>query len=269
MKKYTKEEAMTELNLSNTAITAHFKRTQEKLREQDIILEKHGRGSQATYTITYLAPADGRAEIIEDEITDLIFNEEDISLSTPPFLCLLVALSTPFLGFRGTGTDFLNYVGLPVTAYNKKMVREGLQHLSDSGYFFRGLGIEEVPGKESIYHATLIHDKTQLLAAPRGLVEGCKQVAKLHDLNWVLVLKTYMGLKIVDKEQPFLAYKLIEYTGMSAGMLRRTIKALKSTNFIESELDRRMIQGEHICNGRTVNFNAWLPELEEELRKPR
>lgn len=260
----TRKEICERFNFSEHQITKNFKRCQEQLfNKYNIRLTKTGRGEKVDYQVEDIPMTtsihqsiafiqDAHKEVVMDKqlFTDLIdWN----------FMVFMGIVLCPMIVFRGTLDDFLQYVGVKVTAANKKLLKQSLVMLDQKDIIEYRVDRTD----DNVFTASILAKVEKSLNIGVDMVQKCMQLQKDNGMNsWVPLLKTWLGLQIllIDEQRRFITMQqLSETTGINIKMLTKCKNILEKNNLLESErkyIDPTTCIGQEIdLNGLTHDYN--------------
>jgi hypothetical protein len=109
---------------------------------------------------------------IYDEDRPLIdIGKESLSLENFEFFSLLGVVITPWGTFRGTKKDFLNYIGVPISEKNLKMLDAALNSLSEKKY------VGYVPDEDDYINVFLMRRVEREIKVRIDLIKHCQEIA--------------------------------------------------------------------------------------------
>lgn len=260
----TRKEICERFNFSEHQITKNFKRCQAQLfNKYNIRLTKTGRGEKVDYQVEDIPMTtsihqsiafiqDAHKEVVMDKqlFTDLIdWN----------FMVFMGIVLCPMIVFRGTLDDFLQYVGVKVTAANKKLLKQSLIMLDQKDIIEYRVDRTD----NNVFTASILAKVEKSLNIGVDMVQKCMQLQKDNGMNsWVPLLKTWLGLQIllIDEQRRFITMQqLSETTGINIKMLTKCKNILENNNLLESErkyIDPTTCIGQEIdLNGLTHDYN--------------
>jgi hypothetical protein len=249
----TVQEISEKYHMSELSITKNFLRTQESiLKKYGVKIIKEGRGEKATYREEYVT--DQRAKTLYDETREkMLISNDSLKLMNWEFMVFLALIMTPMLVFRGSFEDFLKYVEVPVTDANITQLKGALSNLEKQNYI--SYNLDRTDNK---YFVAAIYRKVEEeMQIGIGMIQDCKRLAKKHHKrSWVPILKTWLGVEMLSKNQPYTVEDLKAITGLSDYQIRESNKILKESNVFKTS---RAYAGYLMCIGTNVDLNV--PEM--------
>lgn len=247
----TLEEICQKYGYSESSVLKQWTRTQEKIyNKYGVKIKKEGRGTKATYIEEKDEISDNRALTMFDETrTELVLNNESLSLINCDFLVFLGIVSTPMGMFRGTYEDFLKYIGAGVTKDNLEMLEDALLGLVD-----RELIVYDTDEDVIILYVKRKAEKEMSLGIE--MIRHCRILAEVyhkHKRGWLNLFKVWVAVQICAEEQPFTMEKISKMTNLSKPQIRDAKKILE-----RDELFRTSRAGRYfLCQGMNVDLNGF------------
>lgn len=212
-------------NVSESSVKTAFPRTQKALlKKYGVRIIKEGRGAAAEYYEQW--EDDGRADSIYEEVKDdIIIDNESFKLMDWDFLVFLAIIITPMRVFRGTYEDLLRYIEIKVTPYNLNLVKYALNDLKSKGF----INYEVDMSTNENYIVAYIYRKIEhQMHIDKGMVTTCKLLGeKYHKRSWVPLLKTWLGVQMMEERQPYTISDLQKVTGLSEYQIRTSNNILR------------------------------------------
>jgi predicted transcriptional regulator len=179
----------------------------------------------------------------------MVIDNESFKLLNWDFMVFLAIVTTPMLVFRGSFEDFLRYVEVTVTDKNIKLLKESLSNLEERNYISYDLD-----RTDSNYFVAAICRKTEEeMQIGIGMIRDCKRLAeKYHKRSWVPILKTWLGVEMLSKTQPYTMEDLQKVTGLSAYQIKESNKVLKESCIFRTSKAYANYQQ---CIGTRVDLN--------------
>lgn len=245
----TAQDICDKYGYSINSLTTNFNRVAASiLKKHGVRIIKEGRGKNARYMEI---EDDRRALTMYEEVKDIAMNQGTISLANWDLLALVAICCTPMLVFRGSYREFLGYVEIGATAANIKALKLALIDLQNREYIMYQVD----KTNEDYFMAGLYHAIEEELGVGISTIRQCKQLAdKYHKHGWLNIFKTYVGMQVLQENQPFTVAQLSEYTGLSEYMIRESTKILEAENMIKTDI--KYYKGTYYRLGREVEFNA-------------
>lgn len=237
---------------SENTIKTQFKRTAAQLLEKKgIILTKQGRGDNVEYFVEYTD--DRRADNLYKEAkTDIILSQNSISYPAFEFLIFLTLATTPMLVFRGSYGEFLKYVQIREREDNIEKLKRALEELSN-----KDIVMYNIDKTNNNYFVASIYRKVEEeTKIGIEMVRECKRLQEEYNKKeWISLLKTWIGIKILHENQPYTQRELAELTGQSEYTVREASKILEKSNIFKTS--KVFVKGTWICLGKNVDLNAF------------
>lgn len=245
----TAKELSEKYGYSLNSIQTNFNRVYKAiLKKHGIRIAKEGRGKNATYIEM---EDDQRALTMYEEVKDIAMNQGTISLANWDLLALVAICCTPMAVFRGSYREFLGYVDLEGTAAHIGALKLALKDLLEKEYIMYQVD----KTNEDYFIAGLYHAVEEELGVGISTIRQCKEVAeKYNKKSWLNIFKTYVGMQVLQDNQPFTTMQLSEYTGLSEYMIRESTKVLEAENMIKTDIIYQ--DGTYFRIGKEVQFNA-------------
>lgn len=248
----TLEELCKKYGVSESSVKDNFNRTKNSImKKYGISIIKEGRGKNATYREEVKETlSDKRALTMYNEThSEIIFNNESLTLVNAEFLVFLGIVSTPMAMFRGAPADFLRYIGIKATPQNLEMLDDALLELAD-----RELIFYETDEDIIILYVRRKVEKEMKLGIE--MIRRCREIAEKNNKHkdaWLKLLKVWIGVQICAEDQPFTIARLSEMTGLSQKQILECRKLLEHDNlFITSRAGKFLS-----CTGKLVTLNGF------------
>lgn len=249
----TIQEVSQKYGYSESTIANKWKRTQEAiLKKYDILIRKTGKGQKAVYT---------ECKIIDDKRQDSLYkeNKEEIALSAESlrminwdFLVFLTIVTTPLCVFRGDYKTFLSYIDLKPTPANINALKTAINNLVESNYIIYE---EDKSTNEGYFILSLKRKVEKDMSVSISTIRQCKEIADNHNKrSWVPLLKTWVGIKVLEENQPFTNRELQTLTGLSEDQILKSKKMLAEN---EKFLISKAYTSHTTCIGQNVTMNAF------------
>lgn len=204
----------------------NFKRTQDSiLKKYGVAIIKEGRGASASYREekTSKLKESSVNEMKEDLRNRMKLNETYFTFVNGAFLILLGVISAPYMLFRGTREELLNFIGIKNCGYGMSLLEDALLDLVDKEL----VGYEEDEDLLIIYVRRWAERDLQLNSA---MVEECRFIAWRHNKGdkefWMDLLKVWVGIQLCVTGQSFSNDELILITGLKEEQLQYYKKLL-------------------------------------------
>ena len=260
----TIQELSEKYQVAESSIKNAFPRTQAAiLKKHGVRIKKEGRGEKAVYYEEWID--DQRALTMYEETKEtLIINSDQLSMVNWDFHVFLGIITTPMLVFRGSYEDFLRYTQIPVNKNNVWELKMALEHLVARDY----ISYQVDKTNDNYFVAALWYQTEKDMEIGIEMVRTCKKLAESYNKrSWVPLLKTWLGVQMMSKHQPYTVQQLAEITGLSDYQIRESTKILGDCDVFQTS---RAYKSYQRCIGTNVEFihEAFydLPE-KGELRK--
>lgn len=248
----TLQQVCDKFNYSQSYVLKNFPKMQNAvLKKYNILLEKRGRGSKATYEITQ---DNSRALTLykEKQTRSVMLDSQSIrSMMNMEFVTFLGIVMTPLQVFRGSYKDFLNYIQMDTRIENIKRLQEALEFLEKKDYIHYS-----VDKTNSDYFFAGIYRKIEEeISVGIGMIKICKELGEKYKRPWVALLKMWLGIKYlyIQDLQPYTMKDLVYLTGLSQYQLRKCGKVLEQENTFVTD---KVYAGYCACLGKHVELNG-------------
>ena len=253
----TLKEVTTKYNISESSLQQNFKKTQKSImKKYGVIINKSGRGASAIYTEEIIrSEADTRALTMYEETKENISMESEMfnTLVDWDFIVLLAILTTPLLVFRGNYTQFLEYVKIKPNPDNIQKLKDTLDDLSKKNIILYTLDTSTDDG----YFIASIYKKVENeMQIGIEMIKKCKELADKNNMQyngWSKLLKTWLGVQILYKRQPYTMKELSEVTGLPESTLRKCGKILEKDYVFYTD---KAYAAYDVCLGKYVMLNG-------------
>lgn len=246
----TLQEVCEKYGVSESSLTTAFPRTQKAiLKKHGVKIIKEGRGQKAVYLEEWLD--DKRAINMYEETKDVvIIDKESLKLMSWDFMVLLAIVTTPMLVFRGSFSDFLKYVEVPVNESNIRNLKQALSSLEG-----RGIISYTLDKTDFNYFVVALYRRVEIeMQIGLGMVQTCKSLAKKYNKNsWVPLLKTWLGAQMLTDKQPYTLGDLEKITGLSTYQIKSSSKILRESKIFRTS---KAYVGFNRCIGIYIDINS-------------
>lgn len=252
------------------SLKEHFGKYQKQVeKKHGVQLLKRGRGDNVEYFIVG-NEIQSSIELIQDAHKEVIMDQSTFTnLIDWNFMVFIGIITCPFMSFRGTYKQFLEYVGI------KNKDKENIQRLKDT---FRELERNDyiyfvpddsVKGEEEEYFGLFIKRKAEVeMKIGIDMIQECIKIQKQNNMrSWVPLLKTWLGLQLLVKDSGnsaeatlFTIDELSKTTGINRDMTIKCKKILESNNLYQLS---RAYKNNH-CMGQEVNLNILWRDQDEK-----
>lgn len=244
----TKKEVCERFGFSENNFTKNFKRCQKIVFDKyHVNLIKEGRGESATYIIeensvpTVLTTSS--IDLIKDAHKEVVMDRTSFGeLIDWDFMVFIGIITCPFMSFRGTYKQFLDYVGIKdKSKVNINRLKATFEKLAKNDYIYYILDDSLIDDEQ--YFGLFIKRKTEVeMKIGIDMIQRCMRLQKANNMNsWVPLLKTWLGLQLIsmgikDENQNviFNMSELEEVTGVNKKMLTKCKKILEQDNLFQT-----------------------------------
>ena len=258
----TLQEVAVKYKVSETSLKNCFPRTQASiLKKYGVTIKKEGRGASANYIEEWLD--DQRAiTMYEETKTSFMINSEQLAMINWDFHVFLGIITTPMLVFRGSYEEFLRYIAAPVNGNNLWELKMALEHLSGRDY----ISYQIDKTNPNYFVAALWYQTEKDMEIGIEMVKTCKQLAESYNKrSWIPLLKTWLGVQMMSKHQPYTVKDLARATGLSEYQIRESNKILSDCEVFKTSrayLDYQRCIGTNVDLNHEAFYN--LPEVGEK-----
>lgn len=246
----TLQEVCNKYGVSESSMKNMFPRTQQSiLKKHGVKIIKDGRGQKATFREEW--QDDKRAlTMFEEAKEEVILDGESFKLMNWDFLVFLAIITTPMLVFRGSYEDFLKYVDVPITDSNRRMLVDALIGLKERDFISYTIDKTD----SNFFIAGIYRKVEEEMNIGIGMVKTCKRLAKKYNKrSWVPLLKTWLGVQMLEKNQPYTVGTLCAITGLSEYQIKTSNKILKDSCIYRTS---RAYANYQKCIGTKVDLNV-------------
>ena len=245
----TIEEVSATYDVAVSTLKNAFPRAQASiLKKYGVKIIKTGRGASANY-IEEIAD-DQRANTMYEEVkTSFMINSDQLSMMNWDFHVFLGIITTPMFVFRGSYEDFLRYLEVKVNADNIKELKVALEHLAARDFIHYTID----KTNDNYFIAALWYQTTKDMEIGIEMVVACRKLAKTYNKkSWVPLLKTWLAVQMMSKQQPYKMEQLKEMTGLSDYALRESCRILEDCEVFKTS---RAYKSFLCCAGKNVDMN--------------
>lgn len=246
----TLKEVAEKYGMSESSLKNAFPRSQASIEKKyGVRIVKQGRGDKAVYYEDFIEDDQRALTMYEEPKEHFAISQEQLAMVNWDFHVFLGIITTPMLVFRGSYTDFLKYIQAPITNNNLWELKMALEHLAARDYISY-----QVDKTNEEYFIAALWRKTELdMEIGIEMVCTCKRLAELNNKrSWVPLLKTWLGVEILSKKQPFTMKELGAMIGLSEYQIRESCKVLESSAVFKRS---RAYLDYQTCVGSTVDLN--------------
>lgn len=265
MKEVTLEQLCKRFDRAESAFTKNFKRTADKIWEEDgYIIKKEGRGKNTTYTLEKEESENvlkkGSEPFFENNL--MVVNVDVQSFRTLidwDFLVLILLIVLQDSGrlsrltFRGNYDDFLRYLDKDVTKYTRKKLKEVLERLDKNGYIL----YKQDKNEPSFFIIGMSYHCEKDIDINIPIFKYCKKISDKHgNKSSIPLIKTWLTIEYLQKEsQNALRIKdIAAASGLSEYTVRKSKKILEDENVFL--ITKKYLGGTYLCEGSEFDYNA-------------
>lgn len=246
---------------SVNSLKQHFGKYQKQVeKKHGVQLVKKGRGETTEYFVIG-NEIHSSIELIKDAHRDVVMDQSAFTdLIDWNFMVFIGIITCPFMSFRGTYKQFLEYVGIKNKSKdNINRLKETFKELEENGYIYFILDTSVKDEKEE-YFGLFIRRKTEVeMKIGIDMIQQCIKLQKENDMrSWVPLLKTWLGLQLLvdsnmNKNESilFTLDELEMKTGVNKNMLIKCKKILEGDGLFQTS---KAYKNYH-CIGQTIDLN--------------
>lgn len=249
----TGEEMCKKYDLAPSTLKSHFKRVQEKLYKQGILLTKMKINGEQMYLIN---------QEYSNKCTDIGFTDFEVLKDMDNMSCniLLTLSSFEFFGFGGDIKEFIQErLNIEYTSYQKDLFMKTIQTLEEKGYILYKID----PNDKKYFIIGLASKMKRALQYRQWFIQMCKDIAAQNNLkSYIPLFKVIVALCVLTNDfgrDTLVTYKNItEITGLSAYKIKQCFDVLAQDNkIIIGRLQYEIDDGEVVrCKGRLIEENV-------------
>lgn len=257
----TRKELCDQYNIAESSIKNTFPAVQKRFLKKGYILRKEGRGDNAQYFIT--VANDHRAEtLLKETKTEIFMSQAEFrDLKDFRFIVFLAIITTPMLTFRGTFSQFLNYIEVEDTKYNRKILKESFKDLVAANF----IDYTEDNSTDEGYFLVWLPRKRELeMSLGIDMVRRCKKLGDEYHEKMGDLIKVWTAMGYAYYNQPFTMGDLENLTGLSPYKIRKAKKILEGDDLFCTSKVYDVVDGSAFCSGQIVNFNG-IPHENRDL----
>lgn len=261
----TRKELCEQYNISESSVKTSFTKVQKSFDKKGLILTKQGRGDKAIYTVV---SKEDRSETFlqtakfEIGMTKMQFHD----LKDFRFIVLLGIITCPHLVFRGTLSQFLNYIQVQDTKYNRNILKESLTDLVSRNFI---LYADDNSTEEGYFIVSILRKKEQEMSLGIEMIKHCQLLSEKSGEKLVDLIKVWTAMGYAYYNQPFTMGELENLTGLSSYKIRRAKKVLEEDNLFMTSKVYEFLGGDTnsvFCRGQEFKeFNILRQENQEVL----
>lgn len=253
----TIKEVCEKYGYAESTVKTQFTKVQAKiLKEKHIKLVKKGRGAAAYYEEEVEPECCRALTMFQEEPHELLLTEGDVSFVNWTFHVFLALVTTPMRVFRGTVEQLCQYMDIPVTPANKDACKIAIDELVTKKLIQCSLD----PTDENYFTMNILRKTEREYKINYQMLLTCKELAeKANKKKWLPLLKTWIGVQMLEENQPYTVAQLQSLTGLSAYQLRECNKILKDNDIYKTS---RAYAAMNLCLGTNVELNAFYNQVE-------
>ena len=258
----TVKEVCEKFTYSQSTIINNFSRFQKAVQKKyGVLLVKTGRGKDTVYDII---EDNSRAETLykQDETRTVMLSTRQAQIIQFDFMVFLGIIMTPLQVFRGSYSDFLNYVQVQNNKENRKKLKQSLELLNKEDYIHYNVDKTD----QNYFFAGIYRKVEEKISVGINMIRECKLLAfKEKKRSWVNLLKVWLGVKYlyIQDLQPYTVQDLCNLTGLSAYQIREAGKVLEKDNVFRSD---KVYVSYQRCLGKNSVLNI-LHEGNQDMNK--
>ena len=261
----TRKELCEQYNIAESSVKASFKKVQNSFDKKGLILIKQGRGESADYVV--LSKEDRPNTFLQTDKTEIAMTKIQFhDLKDFRFIVLLGVITCPHLVFRGTLSQFLNYIQVTDNKYNRQLLKESFQDLVNQHFI---LYADDNSTEEGYFIVSILRKKEQEMSLGIEMIQHCKLLSEKSGEKITDLIKVWAAMGYAYYNQPFTMGELEKLTGLSAYKIRGAKKVLEGDNlFTTSKVYEKLDAGEGVfCVGQEFKeFNGLRKENQELLQ---
>ena len=246
----TLQELCAKYGYAESTVKNKFPTVRDKiLKDKGVLIVKSGRGANADYTEEF--KSDCRAVTMYQEPPHDIFMTSDLSLMNWEFHIFLAVVTTPMCTFRGTTEQLMGYMGVPLTPSNIDHCTTALCNLVNRNLL--GFWVDPTDNR---YFSLMIYRSVELeMRISYNMITTCQELAEAAGKrSWVPLLKTWLGVQMLEKNQPYTVAQLQELTGLSPYQIRESNKILQDNEIYRTS---KAYLDFNRCLGSNVELNGF------------
>lgn len=248
----TREEVCEKYGVSDSSLKTNYRRTQQAiLKKYGVKIEKEGRGEYATYREVKDVDLERAISMYKEAKDDFAITKTTLKLVNMEFCCFLGIVITPMLVFRGNFKEFAKYMEIKPTEANIAAIKSALSSLEEKGFIIYTLDYTD-----RTYFIASVSRKVEVeMRISLDMVKTCKKIAENHNKrSWIPFLKVWIGIQILQIQEPFTLDDICNITGLSRYQVRETKKLLEANELFRSSKAYRF---GYACMGESVDLNAF------------
>lgn len=253
---FTAEELCAKYNIAVSTLKQNFTRTCAMLeKKHGVKLSKSGRGKNTYYYISSFEHSDpSRALTIYDSLeSNNIPLEPAARLLDLHFLVFIGIVSSPQRAFRGSYTDLLSYLDIPISPQEIENVKNVLTHLVTCNYIM----YMEDPSNPMYFMASIQWHTEEVLKFELNALLAFQKMVEGTRKSWIPLMKVYFALHLL--EQPCTVSEITQLTQLSEYKVRDSLLLLEQNNIIirDKQTGFNQITHKYYCAGTDITINAF------------
>ena len=261
----TRQELCEQYNIAESSIKTSFKQVQKRFDKKGLILVKQGRGDKADYIV--MSKEDRSATYLQTFKTEIGMTKMQFhDLKDFRFIVLLGIITCPHLVFRGTLSQFLDYIQVEDSKYNRQVLKESFQDLIDKHFI---LYADDTSTNEGYFIVSILRKKEQEMSLGIEMIKHCQLLSEKSGERVTDLIKVWTAMGYAYYNQPFTMKELENLTGLSSYKIRGARKILEEDNlFMTSKVYETLEDDESVfCLGQEFKeFNILNPANQELLQ---
>ena len=259
----TRQELCEQYNIAESTVKTSFKQVQKRFDKKGLILTKQGRGDKADYIV--VSKEDRSSTFLETSKVEIGMTKMQFhDLKDFRFIVLLGIITCPHLVFRGTLSQFLDYIQVEDNKYNRQILKESFQDLVDRHFV---LYADDNSTDEGYFIISILRKKEQEMSLGIEMIKHCQLLSQKSGERDTDLIKVWTAMGYAYYNQPFTMKELEKLTGLSSYKIRGAKKILEGDNLFTTSKVYETLEDEEgvFCLGQEFKEFNILNKANQEL----
>ena len=259
----TRQELCEQYNIAESTVKTSLKQVQKRFDKKGLILTKQGRGDKADYIV--VSKEDRSSTFLETSKVEIGMTKMQFhDLKDFRFIVLLGIITCPHLVFRGTLSQFLDYIQVEDNKYNRQILKESFQDLVNRHFV---LYADDNSTDEGYFIISILRKKEQEMSLGIEMIKHCQLLSQKSGERVTDLIKVWTAMGYAYYNQPFTMKELEKLTGLSSYKIRGAKKVLEGDNLFTTSKVYETLEDEEgvFCLGQEFKEFNILNKANQEL----